>query len=374
MNRRSRYVPVLVLALAASGCASAPRLPDAPQTALAPAGAAATTLAVRDVCPHAVAPGFARCNALLRGSADGSAPNGYAPSDLQSAYNLPSATNGSGQLVAIVDAYDDPNAEADLGVYRQEFGLPACTTANGCFAKVNQRGQHGTYPHANSGWAIEISLDVDMVSAGCPNCDILLVEANSNANRDLGRAVDEAVTLGAQVIAISYSAGSGVPRAPYEHHGVIYVASSGDTGAPGEPAAFPSVVAVGGTTLMPSRTKRGWTETAWGASGGCTTYAKPPWQHDTFCTTRTTNDVAAVADPSTGVAVYDTYEMSGWVELGGTSVSAPLIASVYGLAGNASALHAAQSLYLHRSQLFDIPPKGYDETTGEGTPDGVGAF
>src|SRR5213079_2813892 len=124
---------------------------------------------------------------------------GYHPSDLQSAYNLPSATGGSGQTVAIVDAYDDPTAEADLGVYRAQFGLGACTTANGCFRKVDQNG--GTnYPRANGGWAQEISLDLDMVSAVCPNCKILLVEATSNSFANLAAAVDRAAILGANAI------------------------------------------------------------------------------------------------------------------------------------------------------------------------------
>src|SRR3989440_3149210 len=157
-------------------------------------------------CPGAVA-GYAHCNAILvsngKVSPNASSPSGYNPADLQSAYKLPSSTAGSGQTVAIVDAYDDPNAESDLGVYRSQFGLSACTTANGCFKKVNQNG--GTsYPRANGGWAQEISLDLDMVSAICPNCHILLVEASSSSLTNLGTAVNRAVSLGATAISNSY--------------------------------------------------------------------------------------------------------------------------------------------------------------------------
>jgi subtilase family serine protease len=156
------------------------------------------------VCGPAAA-GFTRCHALLLVTPNASSPGGYNPADLQSAYKLPSSTAGSGQTVAIVDAYDDPNAESDLGVYRSQFGLAACTTANGCFKKVNQNG--GTsYPRANGGWAQEISLDLDMVSAICPNCHILLVEASSSSLTNLGTAVNTAATLGANEISNSYGA------------------------------------------------------------------------------------------------------------------------------------------------------------------------
>src|SRR5690242_21228187 len=134
-------------------------------------------------------------------------PSGYGPSQLQSAYKLPSSTAGSGRTVAIVDAYNDPTAEADLGVYRAQFGLPACTTANGCFKKLNQKGHEKNYPPFNLGWAQESALDLDMASAMCPNCTIYLVEANTNSFKNLGTAVDEAATLGAHVISNSYGGG-----------------------------------------------------------------------------------------------------------------------------------------------------------------------
>lgn len=344
---------------------------------------------------------LAHCNAIqIDASTSGvkpnaSSPSGYNPADLQSAYKLPSASAGSGQTVAIVDAYNDPNAESDLAVYRSKFGLPACTTANGCFKKVNQTG--GTkYPSANSGWAEEISLDLDMVSAICPKCHILLVEANSPTFTNLGTAVNTAVRLGANTVSNSYggseSSGESSYASYYNHPGHIITASSGDSGYGAQvPAAYNTVVAVGGTSLSKSSNSRGWSETAWnGAGSGCSAYiSKPSWQKDTGCSRRTVADVSAVADPNTGVSVYDSYQVGGWLVFGGTSVSSPIIASVYALAGNASSVNAASSLYSHTGSLFDVTSgsngscggsylctagTGYDGPTGLGTPNGTGAF
>jgi subtilase family serine protease len=347
-------------------------------------------------CDVHVAPESAHCDALIRTDVVGPQARvaGYGPPDLQSAYNLPSSTNGAGQTVAIVDAFDDPNAEADLQVYRSNFSLPACTSSNACFAKLNQLGQVGPYPVGNAGWASEISLDVDMVSAGCPNCHIMLVEANDNSFKNLGIAVDEAVKLGAQTVSNSYSGGlTKKVRKRYDHPGHIILASAGDAGyGIGTPAGFPSVISVGGTALTRSSGSRPWTESVWGGTGsGCTPYTKPAYQHDTGCAGRTSNDVSAVASPGTGVAVYDTYQSHGWQVFGGTSVSSPLLGSVYGLAGNGAHLNYGQRFYekKHAKDLFDVTTGsngtcnpsylctgevGYDGPTGNGTPNGVGAF
>ena len=193
-------------------------------------------------------------------------PSGLFPADLQSAYKLPSATAGAGRTVAIVDAFDDPAAESDLGVYRSQFGLPACTTANGCFRKVGQTGTT-SLPRKNASWAEEISLDVDMVSATCPLCHILLVEANSNSFANLGAAVNTAARLGATAISNSYGgsdASDSTNGAFYNHPGVAVTASSGDGGFGVEyPASSSFVVAVGGTSLRKAAgTTRGWTESA----------------------------------------------------------------------------------------------------------------
>src|SRR5439155_807579 len=266
--------------------------------------------------------GFAHCHARVVTDAKGDpavtpAPNGYGPADLRAAYSFPSTTAGSGKVFAIVDAYDAPTAEADLGTYRSTYGLPACTTANGCFRKVNQSG--GTAPpRANGGWAQEISLDLDMASAVCPNCKVVLVEANSNAFTDLAAAEDTAARLGASVISNSYGGSefsqetSTTYNSHFNHPGVPITVSTGDSGYGVEfPAASQYVTAVGGTSL----TKAGsaFSERTWsGAGSGCSAYvAKPPWQTDSGCARRTVADVSAVADPNTGVAVYDSFRYHG---------------------------------------------------------------
>ena len=384
-------------------------------------------------CAVVQLPGSATCNSRILVRPDGqpfatTGPSGYGPADLQSAYKLAAASSssGSGQTVAIVDAYDDPNAESDLGVYRSTYGLPSCTTANGCFHKVNQTGTAGSYPTADAGWATEISLDIEMVSAICPQCHILLVEANSANQSDLSAAEDTAAGLGANAISNSYGGSEASSEtasdSSYNHPGIAITASSGDSGYGVEyPAASPYVTAVGGTTLNSAGNSRGWTESAWsGAGAGCSSYeAKPSWQHDAGCANRTVADVSAVADPNTGVAVYDTYgggggnalvcaltgtdcpQPTGWFVVGGTSVSSPIIASVYALAGNAASVTYGSYPYSHASSLFDVTSgsdgggatgflglggtascgsylcdagPGYDGPTGLGTPDGTGAF
>jgi len=322
-------------------------------------------------------------------------PAGLGPADLKSAYKLPAG--GSGVTVAIVDAQDDPNAEKDLGTYRKQFGLPACTTGNGCFKKVNENGATSPLPRADSGWAGEISLDVDMVSAVCPACHILLVEANSATDSDLYRAEDYAAAH-AKYVSNSWgggeSSGQTSQDAHFNHPGVAITVSSGDEGAaPGAeyPASSRYVTAVGGTSLRKSSNSRGWTESAWsGAGSGCSRYdAKPTWQKvTTNCAKRAEADVSAVADPSTGVAVYDSYQAGGWNVYGGTSASAPIIAAVYALAGTPSSTNAASYPYSHTANLFDVTSgrngscgapictagKGWDGPTGLGTPNGVAAF
>ncbi|MDJ0344291.1 putative Ig domain-containing protein [Streptomyces sp. H10-C2] len=329
-------------------------------------------------------------------------PSGYGPTDLQSAYALP-ASAGAGATVAIIDAYDDPNAESDLASYRSTYGLPACTTANGCFRKADQNG--GTsYPTADAGWAGEISLDVDMVSAVCPQCHILLVEANQPSMADLGTAVNRAVTMGAKYVSNSYGGSEGATdpssdASYFNHPGVAITVSSGDSGYGVEyPAASQYVTSVGGTSLSrASGTPRGWSEKVWGSSAGgngagsgCSAYtAKPSWQTDSGCAKRTVADVSAVADPATGLAVYDSYQASGWNVYGGTSASAPIVASVYALAGTpASGTYPSSYPYAHASSLNDVTSgangscgnylctaqAGYDGPTGLGTPNGTAAF
>lgn len=368
-----------------------------------------------NVCSDATPIGFAHCLARVRTDPGAAARtpaikgdfrpaagvgNGgaYDPAYLQSAYNAPSVTEGAGQTVAIVDAFDDPKAESDLATYRTRWGLPACTTANGCFRKVDQRG--GTaYPSANTGWAQEISLDVDMVSAMCPNCKILLVVATNNSMTNLGIAVNEAVALGANVVSNSYGGGeysseSSDSASYFNHPGVAIVASSGDNGYGVEfPASSRYVTAVGGTSLIQNTNTgtRDGSETAWsGAGSGCSAFEpKPTWQHDASCAKRTVADVSAVADPHTGVWVYDSYNSSGWLIFGGTSAAAPIVGSMYALTGGAVASVPASSLYASPGSLNDVvsgsngncgssylctATAGYDGPTGLGTPNGIAAF
>jgi len=322
-------------------------------------------------------------------------PSGYGPADLLSAYNLP-INGGAGMTVAIIDAYDNPNAESDLAVYRAQYGLPACTTANGCFKKVDEHG--GTkYPRADRGWAGEIALDLDMVSAIAPNAKIILVEASRATMGDLGTAVNTAVSLGAKFVSNSYGGGESssdlsFDESYFNHPGVAITVSSGDSGYGAQyPAASRYVTAVGGTTLKKASTSRGWTETVWsGAGSGCSKYdTKPTWQKDAGCSNRTIADVSAVADPNTGVAVYQTYGGNGWVVYGGTSVSAPIIAAVYADAGTPGTSYPAADPYAHTSALFDVTSgsngsctptylctagTGYDGPTGLGSPNGTAAF
>ncbi len=363
----------------------------------ATAGAAAAPTAQHTrVCAQAPV-GFAACHAIrVDGTAVSPLVAGYGPADLRSAYNLTSSGSPS-QTIAIVDAFDDPNAESDLAVYRSNFGLPACTTANGCFRKVDQNG--GThYPRRNTGWAEEISLDVDMVSAICPTCHILLVEATTNSFTNLGTAVNRAATMGANAISNSYGSSSDVSDgslgAYYNHPGIAVTASSGDNGfGVSYPASSHYVTAVGGTHLVRDGSSRGWGETAWsGAGSGCSTLniaLSGQASFNTGCAGRAVADVSAVADPATGVAVYDTFREPGWLVFGGTSVSSPIIASVYGLAGNESTIDNNYPYTHYTGNFFDVtsgsngscsPSQlctarvGWDGPTGLGTPNGTGGF
>lgn len=341
-----------------------------------------------------------------------SGPAGYGPVDLQAAYGLTGAsgTTGTGQIVAIVDAYDDPRAEGDLAAYRSTFALPACTTANGCFLKVNQSGISAPLPGTDStgGWEAEESLDVDMVSAVCPNCRILLIEANSPNNSDLYTAEDTAaVTCSANEISDSWNGNEYASETGDEVHfnrpGIMIAVASGDSGYDnpneGYPATSQYVTAVGGTTLVFNAGS--WSESVWRDSGSrCSLYiAQPSWQkslgsaYSNVCGKRIDNDVAAVADPNTGVASYDSFGGAkgcvGWCIAGGTSASTPIIAAVYALAGNGGSLTYGSFPYSHKASLRDVTSgsngscsnsflctakAGYDGPTGVGTPTGLGAF
>lgn len=358
------------------------------------------------VCPAAEV-GVAHCHALVVTDTNGNPlasstpPTGaYGPAQFHVGYNLPTtATATAVQTIGIVDAYDDPNIASDLATYDSHYGLPSCTSATGCLRKVNQTGG-SKYPKADSGWALEISLDVEIAHAVCQNCSILLVEASSNSLANLGAAENEAAALGANVISNSYGASeysseTADQNSYFNHPGIAITASSGDNGYGVEfPAASSYVTAVGGTTLKLNADNSYQSESAWSGSGsGCSAYiAKPSWQSDTSCSNRTVADVAADADPSTGAAVYDSVRYqghSGWYQVGGTSLAAPLIGAVYALAGNSGSLSYGSYPYSHSSSLHDVTTgsngscassylctagTGYDGPTGLGSPNGTGGF
>ena len=358
------------------------------------------------VCSDAKAKHTASCNAVKLVNPDGFAPTasappatGLTPTGLRDAYKLNGLSAG-GRTVAIVDAYGYPSLERDLGVYRSQFGLSACTTANGCLKVINQTG--GTsLPRFNAGWAGEQALDVDAVSAAAPDAKIIVVQADSASFADLGTAVQTAAKQ-AGVVAISNSYGGGdaddaTYGAYYNHPGIAVTASTGDDGYQGGsyPASSSYTTAVGGTSLVASSNSRGWSESVWsGAGSGCSTYntALPgAASFSTGCSKRAMADVSAAADPSKGgMAIYypTSKTASTWAQFGGTSEAAPIIAAVYALSGNTTG-YANAVPYAHPGSLFDVTSgsngtcpttqwcnarAGWDGPTGLGTPNGAGAF
>ena len=412
--------------------------------------------ALKPVCGP-VAAGRARCTVYIvqddtagarSVQSNASLPAGLGPADLQAAYRLTAAAhkNGDDVTIAIVDAFDSPQAEQDLAVYRKRFGLRPCTTANHCFRKVNQKGAATPLPPPEPqdfGWPLETALDLEMVSANCPKCNILLVETDDDFMNNLAQGVDAAARFEPAAISNSYvSQESPTDPGPtgkdallphYVHANIAVVAGNGDFGymtnvdaydpslgqlvafGPAIPAAFPSVVAVGGTDLVSDTSvARGWSETVWAATGsGCSAYeAATPWQRsDPNCVgtyadssgkmhsfpSRVYGDVAYAANH---VAMYAA-AYGGWFEIGGTSVGAPSIAAIYGLAGYGPNGNRneddwdfpARKLYASRHALFDVTGgnnyqgyapcavtylcnagPGYDGPSGNGSPNGLGAF
>ncbi len=365
--------------------------------------------------------------------------SGLAPQDLSTLYNFPApgmqGGAGSGQTVAVVEAGDYAQAESDLSVYRTHFGLPQCQSWNGCLRKVGA-GYTGTTSatgsstsisaHATTtaaqltalGWDAETDTDTEIVSAVCPQCRIIIAEAASNSLADLSAAVTAAVNAGATIVNTSFGAPESAADAQFSpaysnSRHVKVVSASGDWGfGVYYPASDPNVVAVGGTTISVVGTTV--TEAAWGGSGsGCSTvFAGPAWQHPPAvagaCQMRNVADVSADADPLTGVAVYDSELASpqvgqlfgffnvmipaqgGWAIFGGTSVAAPIVASMYALSGDTSRNVGAQTLYSDPTSAFlqvtsgsngtcsplylctALP--GYNGPTGLGVPDGLSSF
>jgi len=415
-RRAAGLAPRLATAVAVGAALLAAVTPAAASPRLTSA-ASGDSSTMRPACPAAPF-GQARCfvlfarqtsvNRAIAAGVTGAAarPKGWGAQQLERAYRLP-VNRRSHATVAVSIAFDTPNLANYLAVYRKHFGLPPCTVRSGCFRKVNQQGKAKPLPPSGvfSGWDLEVTLDVSMISAACPHCKILVVEANSPAFGALARSENTAARLGAQVISNSYGGrenGFALKFSKaYRHPGHVITASTGDVGftAASFPADLDNVTAVGGTILKRAADQRGWAEKVWnvgfaGAAGsGCSAYTpKPSWQHDHACSGRTVADVAAVA---WNIPIYNK-KWGGWVTVGGTSASAPFLAGVYGLAGNASTIKPGYE-YRHAASLFDITrgnnawfiprpkvvcgnsylcvaKKGYDAPTGLGTPDGIGAF
>jgi hypothetical protein len=423
--RTGRVLAAAASVLALCGLVAAAGGPASAAARTAPARAqaqAASGTGLRAACPAAPA-GHLRCYVLYRPQAavnraiaDGhqvlagahkTHPVGWGPKTLERAYRLP-VNLQSHQTVAVSIAFSTPHLAHYLKIYREHYGLPPCGTAHGCFRIVNQNGK--TSPRApsglGSGWDVEVTLDVSMISAACPHCKIIVVEANDTTDYDLGKTDATAARMGAEVISNSYGQrenGQAMAyRKYYQHPGHMTVVSSGDAGfdAANFPADLSSVTAVGGTQLArTTRNKRGFTERVWnspdlGAAGssGCSAYVrKPAWQHDKHCPGRTVADISAIAS---NVPIYNA-AWGGWLTVSGTSVAAPFIAGVYGLAGNATAI-TPRYLYQHKADFFDIDKgnnvlfgsaraacgddylctakKGYDAPTGLGTPNGIAGF
>jgi subtilase family serine protease len=398
-----KFAAPLAIGLAIAGCNAGAGSSSLPTTG----GQVSSQAQARSVVAAPACSGSrvhqAQCDVLIQRNGIQPTVSGWTSSDLEAAYGLtPYLSNGSGTVVAIVDAYDNPNVASNLATYRSTMGLPAAN-----FYKYNQDGQQGNYPSGSTGWGVEIDLDTQMVSTSCPACTIYLVEANSSNWSDIQTAEAEAVTLGATIVTNSYS-GEGASESSYDTPGITYLASSGDGGyGLYDPATFQDVVAVGGTLLYTQKGKRGYTEDVWaipsccGTGGGCssTDEPKPSWQSDPDCKYRTGSDVSAVA---WNVAEYDTYGESGWFTVGGTSVSSPLTAGVFALAGNSTSQQGGKTFWtaskkVLKKDLYKVTngeilecPSGDSSTylckagtnqfgqfsgpDGWGTPHGIGAY
>ncbi len=359
--------------------------------------------------PHTAActPGMATFACKARVRTDGqnhikpfATPSGFGPADLTSAYKLDPAKTSTA-TIAIVDAFNYPNAESDLATYRSQFGLPPCTKANGCLKIVNQNGATSPLPGnapAGDDWTVEAALDLDLASAACPTCKLVLVEAQDDQGNGLFTSQNAAAAMpGVVVISDSWGGSSDGTDATldsqfFTHSNVNIFVATGDNGVntqPDYPSTSARVIGVGGTSLKKSTTAtRGWTEGAWsGAGSSCSSVtAKPGFQSvvpSAACTKRAASDVSAVADPNTGLAVFNAAN-GGWIVVGGTSASSPFVAGVYARYG-ITASNDASFAYAHAGQFFDITTgkngscggalcnagAGWDGPTGLGTPNGA---
>lgn len=377
---------VVLLATATVAGATSPTATASPAPAVKPD--------YRPVCP---ATALVQCRAFVRtdvhGLASDGLPNGYGPADLLSAYNLPSG--GDGVTVAITGSGGYSKAETDLATYRSTYGLPACTIASGCLTIVNEQGQTSPLPPDTQSWWGESGLDMDMVSASCPKCKILYVEANAReGNSGLLKSINAAVALGAPIVTNSWGDYGSNPwldkdyKQYFHHPGHEILFASGDIGYGAAEPNSKWLVMVGSTSLTKTGSGRGWTESVWdGSTSWCTTQNKSAnYMPKVGCAGRLMVDVSTVGDPNTGVAVY---ENGHWGVEGGTSASSPFVAGIYALGGHATSLRASKSLYANPSDFYDVTTgstgscspvifcqagKGYDAASGLGTPNGIAAF
>ena len=352
--------------------------------------------------------GEIRCLAHIRiapaGEIDAAAtPMGLGPADLQSAYQL-GANGGTGAppttpTIAIVDAFGYPNLESDLATYRAQFGLPPCTQASGCLKIVNQSGATSPLPPegpAGSDWTIETALDVDVASAMCPRCKLLVVQSSDTG---MGLFTAQNAAAAAKPTVISDSWGLAVKATDdlstlepfFDHPGIAQFVAAGDHGyndtatggnnGPLYPGTSAHAIGVGGTALVRSQNARGWSETAWTSGGSACSFSipRPAYQTSSPCQFRASADIAAVGDPATGVAIYNA-AAGGWGVIGGTSAAAPIVAALFASIGrgDVTAAQIAQSA----GSLFDVTSgsngtcgnilcnatTGWDGPTGYGTP------
>ncbi len=390
MNRKLIFSGLAAGALALSGLAAV--LPASASTTQGSSG----NHAVR-VCNAHPKPGFASCYAMAMADRSGKVIQSskplaaFTPADFQKAYNLKGLKSHG--TVAIVDAFGYPTLETDLNAYRDFYKLPKCTTDNGCLSILDQRGGHST-PPTDAGWDLEQALDLDMVSAICPDCKIVIVQSDNNSFKNLGAAVNAAAKVkGVVAISNSYGAdGSDIRnRDDYDHPGIAVTASTGDHGYQdaSAPANMTSVIAVGGTSIVPDGSSRGYNETVWaGAGSGCSDHNKAPKYQDTKatkCKGDASADVSAAANPGAGGA--SIYYSGHFTVVGGTSESSPIIAAVFALSGKTKG-YPGENLWKNPNKLYDITSgsngscgaplctagKGWDGPTGLGTPNGAGAF
>jgi subtilase family serine protease len=345
-------------------------------------------------------------HATSESSLSGPPSSAYIPSQMRHAYGFDKVANqGAGQVIGIVDAYDDPNIESDLAVFSRQFSLPACSSSNGCFSKVYANGRK---PGPNANWGIEIALDVEWAHAIAPQARIVLVEAATNSLADLFTGVDVAVRHGASVVSMSWTAGEFSGEVRLDNHfvttGVTFLAASGDTGTGvAYPAASPYVVGVGGTALHLDANGSYQTETAWsGSGGGLSAFEHQPLYQALFGIAadprglRGAPDVSYNANPGTGYAVYDSFGFSGasgWFQVGGTSAGAPQWAALLAIANSMRVAARKSHLSSTNNSLYVLAKKsmatefnsvtqgtngscgvwctaapGYDYVTGLGSP------